>query len=43
MSCIADTCECLAIKGNFYADKDFNEDYYAANSEIENCIFLAFY
>ena len=39
MSCIAYTCECLAIKGNFYPDKDFNGDNYAANSEIENCIF----
>ena len=39
MPCIAYTCECLAIKGSFYSDKDFNDDYYAANSEIENCIF----
>ena len=39
MSCITYTCECLAINGNFYPDKDFNEDCYAGNSEIENCIF----
>ena len=38
MSCIACACECLAVKVNFYPDKDFNDDYYAANSEIENCI-----
>ena len=39
MSCIVYTCECLTINCNFYPDKDFNEDYYAANSEMENCIF----
>ena len=39
MSCIAYTCECLAINGNFYPDKDFNEDYYTVNSEMKNCIF----
>ena len=39
MSCIAYTCECLSIKGNFYPDKGFNDDNYAANSKIENSIF----
>ena len=39
MSYIAYTYEYLAIKGNFYPDKDLNDDYYAANSKIKNCIF----
>ena len=39
MYCITYTCKCLAIIGNLYADKDFNEDYYTGNSEIENRIF----
>ena len=40
MSCITYTCECLVINGNFYPDKDFSEDCYAGNFEIENCILM---
>ena len=39
MSCIANVCKCVLLKGKRYDDVDFNREHYVAIYDFEACVY----